>query len=132
MRSVPGIKDDRHYNHMPEPAKRINLTTFMEKLLCSPTSASKHETRQTHLGTRKSPATLCRCHLWWFANSALAAEVAPRSAGIANADLATKDWDFRFYYLGCEHEWALTTMHSMYDRTYTCSLCGAVERWDSS
>ncbi len=136
--TIPGTTDDGHFNHMPQPATRISLSAFMEKLLCGPTSTSGHETRQTYLGTRESPVALCRCHLWWFANSALAAEVIPRSAGVTEADLRTEEWDFRFYYLGCEHKWKKITKGpaiydpAMHDQIYTCPLCGAVERWDSS
>lgn len=130
-RIVPGVADGGHYNHMPQPATRISLSAFMEKLLCSPTSASGHETRQTYLDTLKSPVALCRCHIWWFANFALAAEVIPRSAGVTEADLRIENWDFKFYYLGCKHKWH-TGGKKLHQFKHTCPLCGAVERWDSS
>lgn len=137
-RPPKGVTDDGHYNHMPKPHKRISMSLFMEKLLCSPTSQVGHETRQIGEAQRK----LTKTHIWWFESFGLAVQIRCRSQGhrrdLDDADLVTEDWGFRFYYLGCEHKWKVTKGSAIYDdhfvldQVYTCPLCGAVKRWDSS
>jgi len=111
------IKDDGHYNHIPEPFESCNITEFWKHVgLSAPKAISYRQWRTPTNGSGIMRPGFVSLTIFWFHDQGFAVDPDTQQC----------------WRLGCKHDMQHIEKLGNCHNRYKCTKCGLVEDIDSS